>query len=520
MNPKLCCSGLAVVVLLLTSCGTETVKNGEITDPVLVEFPVVYVERDIVTRMENGNTDVASFSARSPATFNPGANLMVKSSAFADAPSSNITEALFASADSTNNTAANSAIDIRDLSVSDDGQTLLLSIRAPEIDGADPEDQPTWNIWRYQLASKTLERVISSDFNAEQGDDLMASFLPDGRIIFASTRQRKSRAILLDEGKPQYTALNERGNESAFNIHIMNADGTNIKQLTFNMSHDFYPLVLQDGHILYSRWDTMGGNNKINLYEMNPDGTENHLVYGWHSHQLTVDNTQYNIEFIKPQQLPNGEVYLLLSSNDGSVYQKKPITLNITDFIDNNQKVNSKEATIENAQNNLFSTDIYDFNFTENIASSGYLTNLFAIPDNSERYLLSWDLCRVVVDSVIKACGQVTEEQLMAEGVTRAESAYELWLYNGQENTQQLVAKPLAGKIITEAVVMQSSAINHEFIADKTFTTGLDAELANQQAGAIHIRSVYDLCQCHQIRCVMLKILILVVVVINLCVKL
>jgi len=492
MNPKLCCSGLAVIVLLLTSCGTETVKNGEKADPVLVEYPVVYIERDIITRIENGNTDVATFSARSPAIFNPGAQLIVKNSAFADALTTNVTADLFADPNLPNDSGIAAPIDIRDLSVSDDGQTLLLSIRAPEIDGADPEDQPKWNIWRYQLASKTLERVISSDFTAEQGDDLMASFLPDGRIIFASTRQRKSRAILLDEGKPQYTALNERGNESAFNIHIMNADGTNIKQLTFNMSHDFYPLVLQNGHILYSRWDTMGGDNRINLYQMNPDGTDNHLVYGWHSHQLTIDNNQYNIEFVKPQQLPNGEVYLLLSSNDGSVYQKKPITINITDFVDNNQKVKSGEATTENAQNNLFSANAYDFNFTKNITTSGYLTNLFPVPDNTERYLLSWDLCRVIIDGITKACGQLTAEQLSAEGVILATPAYELWLYNAKENTQQLVAKTVDGKMITETVVMQSSAITHEFIADKTFSTGLDAELANQQAGAIHIRSVYD----------------------------
>ena len=127
---------------------------------------------------------------------------------------------------------------------------MLLSIRAPENEDADEEEQPRWNIWRYQLSTQVLERIITSDTTAEQGDDLMASFLPDGRIIFASTRQRLSRAILLDEGKPQYTALDESRDNPAFNIHIMNADGTSIEQLTFNLSHDFYPIVLQSGQIL------------------------------------------------------------------------------------------------------------------------------------------------------------------------------------------------------------------------------------------------------------------------------
>ena len=67
-----------------------------------------------------------------------------------------------------------------------------------------------------------------------------------------------------------------------------------------------------------------------------------------------------------------------------------------------------------------------------------------------------------------------------------------MWLYKGKENTQQLVAKVAEGKMITEAIVMQASSLANEYIGDKTFSTGLDAELESQQAGVIHIRSVYD----------------------------
>lgn len=502
MNPKICCSGLAVIVFMLSGCGTDTVKTDEKTDPVLVEYPVVFIERDIVTRTDENDSHVATFSARNPIAFNPGAQLIVKNNAFVDSQSTNISLDLFSVDEADSDAVANrNRIDIRDLSVSDDGQQFLVAIRAPEINDADENEQPKWNIWRYQLADKMLERIISSDFVAEQGDDLMASFLPDGRIIFASTRQRLSRAILLDEGKPQYTALNERGDDAAFNLHVMNADGTNIKQLSFNMSHDFYPLVLQDGRILYSRWDTMGGNNRINLYRMNPDGTENQLIYGWHSHQFAIDDETANIEFIKPQQLPNGDILMLLAANDGNVYQKKPITININDFTDNEQRAsstNGQSAAQVNAQNDLFPASIFDFSFSSQLSTSGYLNYLYPLPDDSERYLISWDLCRVIVDDAalgrtVKACGQLTAEQLSADGVSPAAPWYELWLYNAKENTQQLVAKTLEGKMITEALVMQSSTISKEYIVDKTFTTGLDAELVNEQAAAIHIRSVYDL---------------------------
>lgn len=481
---------LTVLMLLLSGCGSDIVTSQEKTDPVLVEYPVVFIARDVNTSTEEDIVEQPTFSARNPMAFNPGAQLIVKNNAFADSFSVNISAELFLP-NQTEEEIQDERIDIRDLSVSQDGHQFLVSIRAPEIEDADENEQPTWNIWRYQLATKQLERLIISDNTAEQGDDLMASFLPDGRIIFASTRQRLSRAILLDEGKPQYTARNERSGDAVLNIHVMNADGSNIKQVTFNLSHDFYPLVLQDGRILYSRWDAMGGNNKINLYMMNPDGTDNQLVYGWHSHQLTVEGENENIEFTKPQQLPNGDILILLASSDGQVYKKKPITINIKDYIDNEQAVDSSNVQGK-AQNDLFAADIFNFKFSTQISTSGNLSYLYPLPDDSERFLLSWDLCRVVVDDVITACGQLTAEELAQEGVGSASPWYELWLYNGIENTQQLVAKVAEGKMISEAIVMQASSLPNEYIADKTFSTGLNVELENQQSGAIHIRSVYD----------------------------
>jgi len=478
--------GCTLVLFLLIGCNEQAISTDEKTDPVLVEYPVVYIERSVIKADEDAS-DVVNFSARNPAQFNPGAQLFFKNNAFTDAPSSILTADLF-----TNEAGVAQVIDIRDLSVSPDGQSFLVSIRAPEIVDADDNEQPKWNIWRYQLADKSFQPVIASEIIAELGDDLMASFLPDGRIIFASTRQRLSRAILLDEGKPQYTALNESGQESAFNLHVMQADGTDIQQISFNMSHDFYPLVLQDGRILYSRWDTMGGNNKINLYRMNPDGTDNQLIYGWHSQQLTLDGERENIEYIKPQQMPNGEILLLLSSSDDELYQKRPVLINIAQYTDEQQSLASETLT-ESAQRDLFTDNLYQFTFSEDINTQGRLSHLFALPDDSARYLLSWDLCRVSVNNVIKACGQLSAEELAQQGVELATPWYELWLYNGKSNTQQLVAKTTEGNMIGEAIIMQAADTPPAFIADKTFGAGLVAELANEQAGAIHIRSVYDI---------------------------
>jgi len=469
-------------MFLLSACNTDTAIRDEEPDPVLVEYPVVYIERELNTQGDDNESMPVSFDARDPAKFNAGAKLLIKKNAFADSPSSSLTDNLFAE---------EQRIDVRDLTVSDDGQEILVSIRAPKIENADDEDQPRWNIWRYQLATKTLERIITSEVIAEQADDLMPSFLPDGRIIFASTRQRLSRAILLDEGKPQYTALDERRDNATFNIHVMNADGSDIKQLTFNLSHDFYPLVLQSGRILYSRWDAMGGNHGINLYNMNPDGTDNQLSFGWHSHQLLLDGQNEVIDFIKPQQMPNGDILMLLASQDETTFQKRPVLINIEDYTDD-QQATAESGAQANAITDLLLSDDFNFNFSSGLSLSGRLNNLYPLPDQSDRFLMSWDVCRVVVDEGIRSCGQLSEEELADETLALAAPMYELWLLNNAENTQQLVASTEEGGVITEALVMRPSEQAKTFIADKVVGNELDAQLSDELSAVIHIRSVYD----------------------------
>jgi hypothetical protein len=496
MKLKISCIRFLFVFLSLSGCnsGVSEPSVGSNTDPVLVEYPVVYIERNVFINSEEEEPEMANFSLTDPVIFNPGANLLIKNNAFAESPATSLTNELFSLlANDDSGTNQSHRIDIRDLSASEDGQQFLVSIRAPELPNVDENEQPKWNIWHYSLSTNKLERLMIDDNLAEQGDDLMASFLPDGRIIFASNRQRLSKAILLDEGKSQYQGQNERQRSATFNIHVMQADGSSIKQLTYNLSNDFYPLVMQNGKILYSRWDAMGGVNKVNLYQMQPDGTENQLVYGWHSQQLNIEDGNFDIAFIKPQQLPSGEILLMLSGENGNTYQKRPVIINIADFIDEEEPIDSNTPADISASSTLFRSEKFNYNFSDDLNSAGRLSHLYALPDSSERYLLSVDLCRVVVGDSILACSQLTDEQKQDQTLVAATPAYELWLFNQNENTQKLVASPSAENLmLTEAVVLQPSDFNDEFIADKIVGNQLDSELYNQQAGALHIRSVYD----------------------------
>lgn len=502
MISKMCCSEIVVFLFLfcsLSACNTEIAGKDETSDPVLEEYPVVYIERDVIISLEEEPVETAAFPVNDPTVFNPGAQLFLKKNAFAESAVVNLTENLFPDM---------GKIDIRDLTVSERGDEFLVSIRAPEDPELDDDEQANWNIWRYQTNTKALTRVVVDDVIAEQGDDLMASYLPDGRILFASNRQQLAKAILLDEGKPQYKGELERANGAAFNIHIMQADGSDIKQLSYNLSHDFYPLVLQSGNILYSRWDAMGSVNKISFYQMKPDGTENHLVYGWHSQEITEQSSPQspeqtitnNINYIKAQQLASGELFMLWPSSNSNAYQKRPVTLNINEYIDQYRRVATTDDDVNidetnnsnSALNDLFNELNVNYSFSDNLSPAGRVNYIFPLPDLSQRFLLSLDLCRVVIEEQVRACKQLTEEELADENLTLAPPAYELWLFNQRENTQKLVAQPSQGAMITESAILQPSEINDEFIADKVIGNELDTELYNQQAGAIHIRSVYD----------------------------
>ena len=146
--------------------------------------------------------------------------------------------------------AADALYDVKDLVVSPDGNTLLFALHPPMLPNVDDEDQPTWSLYKYDVKTKVVSPLMATETERELGHDVSPAFLPDGRIVFSSTRQVTSRQILLDEFKPQYTAQDEDRDGPTFNLHVMDAQGGNIEQISFNLSHDLSPTVLPDGHIV------------------------------------------------------------------------------------------------------------------------------------------------------------------------------------------------------------------------------------------------------------------------------
>ncbi len=456
---------LLTLFCCLLGCNTEISIQDETTDPVAQEYPLAYVSRPLLD--QDGNPYQLSLTA--PEQFNAGARLILKQNAFAESPERELLAELF----------PGNSYDVKDLVLSADGDTLLFALRPPELADVADELQPSWSIWRYSRSTDSVEPVIADPLRAEQGHDIAPAFLADGRIVFSSTRQQKARQILLDEFKPQYSALHEDLQGPAFNLHVMNADGSAIEQISFNLSHDLYPLVLPDGHILYSRWDNQSDRNMFNWYQMRPDGSANQLVYGWHSHQTGPGNSQ--VEFAKPLLLADGEVATLLRSRQQAGLNSMPVQVALTLASDNAQPLYQQVLNLP-TQTPLLP---WDFDNSTRPEPAGLVQNVFALQDGSDRYLVSWSPCQVLVDEQVTGCSLVDDPAAFPPASPR----FGLWLFDLARQTQVPVKPGLADLLLSEAVVMQETP-RPAFLPANPLA---DAALAEQGEAILDIRSVYDI---------------------------
>jgi hypothetical protein len=105
--------------------------------------------------------------------------------------------------------------------------------------------------------------------------DVSPAYLPDGRIVFVSTRVA-SFAVCQ--------------NFLAAALYVCDADGSSVRRLEYNTLSDTSPYVMDDGTVLFSRWEYQDKNIFCvqGLWTLNPDGSRLALFYG---NTLTVPNS-------------------------------------------------------------------------------------------------------------------------------------------------------------------------------------------------------------------------------------
>jgi hypothetical protein len=465
--------------LSANSDSANPVTNSPATnsDPLVVDLPIAYIKRfvtDVATQ-----TVIADDLTR-PAEFQPGASLYVRERAAADAAELNLTAAVFASEE---------LIDIKDLEVSADGQQLLFALRAPLLEDTQDALQPKWDVWVYTVGDAIPRRIIAADITANEGDDIGPAFLPDGRIVFSSNRQRRSRSILLDDGKPQYSGLAENEQQTAFNLHIMDADGGNIEQISFNQSHDLDPTVLTSGKILFLRWDHGANRNNLSFYSLNPDGSELQIQYGYHSQFTGTDASRAT--FWQNRLLPDGTLLSNLRPPQGTGFGGDLVSIDIQGFSDMAVPVANAIAGTNSlvAQRSLSPQTI-----TTNDANSpqGLYRGAYPLFDGTNRLLVSWSPCRlqtVTPPTTIVTC---SAERLGSADYMSAPPLFGLWLLDLQTQTQLPITLPVEGEMVTEVAVLAARPAA-QFLPTQLAMSDQQQQWVEDGVGLVQIRSVYDI---------------------------
>lgn len=153
-----------------------------------------------------------------------------------------------------------------------------------------------FRVWEVRTDGKALRQVSQPPKDeAEKAarwragwhtDDIHPNYLPDGRIIFSSTRCEHT---ILCGGSASLVAPG---------LHRMNADGSNVEQLTRSPVSELCPVMLDDGRVMYHRWEYVDKGARVakTVWAMNPDGSRPQELYG-----LADDDTMV---YMYPQPLP------------------------------------------------------------------------------------------------------------------------------------------------------------------------------------------------------------------------
>ena len=161
---------------------------------------------------------------------------------------------------------------IFDMSPSYDARKLLFAYKRKVR-----ERQDSFHIWEINLDGTGLRQLTHGRYH-----DVSPACLPDGRIVFNSTRV-ESFSLCQDF--------------LAAALYVMDADGSNLRRLEYSSLCDTTPYVMDDGSILFTRWEYQDKNIFCTeaLWTINPDGTRVQLFYG---NTLTVPNAMYGAKQI------------------------------------------------------------------------------------------------------------------------------------------------------------------------------------------------------------------------------
>jgi len=186
---------------------------------------------------------------------------------------------------------------IRDPDVSYDGKRVLFAWKK-----SDRMDD--YHLYEMDLASRKIKQLTTGLGFA----DYEACYLPDGNILFNSTRCVQIVDCWWTE---------------VSNLYICDGEGKHMRRVGFDQVHSNYPQVLADGRVIYTRWDynDRGQLFPQPLFQMNIDGTGQTEYYG--------NNSWFPTTVAHARGIPGSDKLIALASGHHSIQAGALIVIDV-----------------------------------------------------------------------------------------------------------------------------------------------------------------------------------------------
>jgi Hydrazine synthase alpha subunit middle domain/NedA-like, galactose-binding domain/WD40-like Beta Propeller Repeat len=193
-----------------------------------------------------------------------------------------------------------------------------LAAETNKLDKANVPEDAFYHLFEMNLDGTDVRQLTRGKY-----DDFDGRYLPDGRIVFCSTRRgqfiqagRQSAAeTLAHPDLPDCYVRCGGGPErpvAVYTLHVMEQDGTGLCAISPFEMFEWEPSVANDGSILYARWDYIDRDNMpfMSLWSTRPDGTGTRLVY--------KNFTRVPHCVFEPRSIPNSDKIIFTASGHHS----------------------------------------------------------------------------------------------------------------------------------------------------------------------------------------------------------
>ena len=467
------------------SATAETTTSAAI---ISADTPFMFIERNTEVSVASTSTklskslnatDSSPLDLFSPYDFNPGAKLVRRSGLDVNGVSSEVLSKYFGT----------ESYDVKDLSVSEDGKTLLFAAHGP----SDSLSDWSWNIYEYSFDTGRVTRIIADDSLANSGEDTNPAYSADNRIIFSSDRAAGNPNHAVDNviDEDQTACYKVGANEKPSLLHSMQSDGDNIVQLTYGSHHDTQPTTLKDGRVAFVRWSrsyellrqcqTQSATlNKVGFDQMFSSDYPSGITApaAWGSEELCA----FAIETPFGPALASNHYTLLRINSDGSELAQlyNTVTTNASDesllqlsdmvqaesgrllvllkhrynqFLGGNVMELMEPAETQSgvvfanlAMKPMISAEVTLFPNQPSLA--GWYSAVAPYRDGTSRVLVSWSQCTSVDDGVSSFCSS-------DDATESLENAYGIWMFDPASDSRLPILKARKGVEYTELALSQ-----------------------------------------------------------------